>query len=208
VSLDKGVPWGFISRDQAIQTCEKHGYSLITNVQWQTIARNAEAQAENWTVRGVLRHGNCLCESGSGDACQYLGKIADRYYDGAAASAKFTLSNGEIIWDLSGNVTEWVSDDVSTFNISPILTKTVIEFTDTNFFPTSDTGNRTLFGPLNSSYNLATGVGANIAHSPMATIRRGGTAGDPNAGVFTARFNYPVDARAYFVGFRCTASMN
>ena len=50
VSTAKGLPWVNITRDEAVAECKKLGknYDLITNAEWQTIARDIELVNKNW----------------------------------------------------------------------------------------------------------------------------------------------------------------
>ena len=53
VSVPEGRPWRKIDRAQAIAECQSlgAGYDLTTNDEWQTIARNIELVASNWSGR-------------------------------------------------------------------------------------------------------------------------------------------------------------
>ena len=76
-SRPTGTPWVNISRDNSISACQAlqqqylgttpdattgTGFQLISNTQWQVVARNAEAQAVNWSNNavgsGVLNRGH------------------------------------------------------------------------------------------------------------------------------------------------------
>ncbi len=118
-SQPSSTPWVNINFTDARSACtdlnSEHSsldgtFKMITNREWMTIARDAEQQDENWdssTVgSGSMYRGhsddnpnNALSVSNTGD-----------YYDGTGNLAPSTerrvleLSNGEIIWDLGGNV--------------------------------------------------------------------------------------------------------
>ena len=55
-STASNLPWRSINRVNARTECQSlgSGYDLISNAQWQTIARNLELQGTNWTT------GTCL----------------------------------------------------------------------------------------------------------------------------------------------------
>ena len=91
-------------------------FDLISNREWMTIARNAESVSSNFQASVMARgwshtsntgvapstDANCLYNAGA-NTCASSG---DHLY-----RRTLTLSNGEVIWDLSGNVWEWVDWD-------------------------------------------------------------------------------------------------
>ncbi len=103
------APWVRINYHAAIKACEASGYKLITERQWLAIAYNAAMQDANWTKGKVgdgklfrgLRKGNV--GSAQPGNCQPEDAKERRW---------LTLSNGERICDLNGNVWQWVFDDV------------------------------------------------------------------------------------------------
>jgi len=132
-STPTGNPWININQDQARTACQAIGAQLITNAQWTALARNIETTASNWSDgivgSGVLARGwaahvsygdswtNTNVASSTGPSCLYN--------DGADICSStgnhlykrtHTLSNGETIWDLSGNVWEWNNDTCSQTN--------------------------------------------------------------------------------------------
>src|SRR5690606_9461109 len=116
VSQEDGGPWRQVNAEDAKQACLNlgDGFDLITNAEWMTIARNVEAQDENWSsyiqgVGGGVGDG-CLFRGNNGldDDCGYNGSDPDYGpVAGRDAKAKHRLSNGEEIWDFAGNVWEW-----------------------------------------------------------------------------------------------------
>jgi hypothetical protein len=106
-------PWVSINQTDARARCSElgDGYHLITNNKWMTIARNIEQDSRNWNSgnvgEGGIYRGNVnlndgiSCNPGSvldgntaGTNCLVGGRNKRMLY----------LSNGETIWDLSGNV--------------------------------------------------------------------------------------------------------
>ncbi len=111
VSVSTGYPIGSISQANAITYCQAIGGHLMTNAEWMTIARNVEQVATNWN-NGAGPVGTSTINRGN-----YTG--ASAALDGTTVgtnNARRThyLSNGEAIWDLSGNVAEWLADTCST----------------------------------------------------------------------------------------------
>ncbi|MCB0414769.1 MAG: hypothetical protein KDD50_10575, partial [Bdellovibrionales bacterium] len=132
-----GRPWRNISRNEALAECQSlgAGYDLITNDEWQTIARNIELVHGNWSENkvGGVSAGNGGTDSnelnrGHADdapneplsanandvlGCDGTGQTCNGGTLGDWSLEKRThkLSNGEVIWDLAGNIWEWVKDD-------------------------------------------------------------------------------------------------
>ena len=121
-----GTRWHSISRNNSITECSNVGsdYALMTNDEWQTVARNIEGVSSNWgggTVGNTLglSIGNSVSPSqpasendnepctgitlGGGDTCDSKNWHVNR--------RTFTLSNQQVVWDLAGNVWEWMKDD-------------------------------------------------------------------------------------------------
>jgi len=116
-SRSDGLPWQFISENQAETECASlgSGYHLITNDEWMTLASTIEAQSYNWNT----------CAQGQGGLFSGLNgrsavsNLSDPYSDTGATSSDayglggekrrvFYLPNGERIWDLAG-WSEWVA---------------------------------------------------------------------------------------------------
>lgn len=102
-------PWVSITALQAKTLCTNLGarFDLISNPEWMTIARDIESSASNWPSgsvgSGCLTAGNV----GTNNACAYINGAID-FGGSRNPLASHTLSNGSVIWDLSGNVAEWV----------------------------------------------------------------------------------------------------
>lgn len=207
-----GTPWVSIIRTNAITECRALGgnYDMLTNAQWQTIARNTELVDSNWTLGSV--GSGCLFRGNVGidDACGYdaAADPADRSID-TDSKAILTLSNGSEIWDLSGNVWEWVSDPIDGSTLSPSLGAAGWrEFTEIpTFFPSSDTGNRTLFGPLTSSYGSAEAVGQLYGGSAGAVLRGGTWVSVTTGGAFVVNLVIGPGTATTSYGFRCAAGL-
>lgn len=115
------------------------------------------------------------------------------------------LSTGDKIWDLAGNAWEHMAEDVNAAALTPALDAFAWrEYNDPNYFPSTDTGNRTLFGPLNSSFSTAHGVGDFLGDNETTLIRGGGLAGGVRNGIFRAQVQTATVTTADR-GFRCAA---
>jgi len=122
-----GKPWMQVSRDQAVALCAAlgPGYALISNDEWQTIARDIEAVGANWSSgqpgSGSLNIGNFSTELGGtipDDPCATEGFPPRHPGCRRGDSPDFPrkrdhlLSSGEVIWDMGGNTGEWTSTSV------------------------------------------------------------------------------------------------
>jgi hypothetical protein len=94
-------------------------FALTSNPEWMAIARNIEDQPENWTSGSVgvdcLKQGNINvannCTSGPSSfngPNMGASTIATSLQSSSNPLASHILSNGEVIWDFSGGLSEWV----------------------------------------------------------------------------------------------------
>ena len=121
-ALTKGTLITKVTEEQAKQFCTENGigYYLITNEEWQTIARHIESVEVNWSEGTTdikngnrLNIGNTKGAQNDGDD----GEVDDKRWDYHKRSHK--LPNNQYIWDFSGNLSEIVdSDDVDISNLS------------------------------------------------------------------------------------------
>ncbi len=121
-SIPAGLPWMLESAVLVESACSALGaeFSVPTNAQWQTLARNIEGVAENWSGgevgAGDLARGHvdssppvALSVENLEDPCDQS-NAPQCTTPGATFSQRRThvLSSGAIIWDVGGNVVEWV----------------------------------------------------------------------------------------------------
>lgn len=104
-----GMPWVNINYHEARAACAAAGYAQVTERQWLAVAIDAARQDCNWTGGRV----------GAGKLFRGLRKgsvSGPQPGDYTPADEKerrwLTLSNGERICDLNGNVWQWVFDDL------------------------------------------------------------------------------------------------
>lgn len=136
VSTAAGYPIGRITQTAAITAASNYalgctsGCHLITEAEWMTIAQNVLSVPGNWTGGAV---GNGTIYSGhtdnspavvlgadASDANGYAGtgnfagdSSASNGMLGNSQRRTLTLTNGEVIWDLSGNSSEWTSGTIA-----------------------------------------------------------------------------------------------
>lgn len=104
-----GAPWVSITFKEAKVVCEEAGFKIITESQELAIRHNVAAQDCNWTKGKVgegelfrgLRKGNV---SSAQPGNFQSPDVKERRW--------LTLSNGEKVCDLNGNVSSWIFDDV------------------------------------------------------------------------------------------------
>ncbi|MFZ3009862.1 MAG: prepilin-type N-terminal cleavage/methylation domain-containing protein [Candidatus Microsaccharimonas sp.] len=117
-SRPTGTPWVNISQTNAIAeaTALGTGYHLITEDEWLTIAHNVLSVNSNWSGGTV---GSGFIYSGHNDnvPTNSLAATTDDNdgYNGTGQTTgsnqrrTLTLTNGEVIWDMAGNVNDWTS---------------------------------------------------------------------------------------------------
>ncbi len=228
VSKADGNPWVSIGQTRispmgSAERCAAigKGYHLITNPEWMTLARNIESLGVNWSSgtvgSGTINRGwsanttpdtfqNTGVASSTGDNCVYN---TDADTCGATGDFKLkrthTLSNGEEIWDLSGNVWEYIDWTVKTNKAG--AQQNWIELneqdsTDTMPSYTYRSFDRSLTGPTN-------GIGRYYPFdndSGGAALRGGSWNLGTSVGIYSLYLkNNPTDGGGS-IGFRCAIS--
>jgi len=177
-----------------------------------TIARNIEAQSVNWTGGSVGSGGlwrghsdsspnNALAASADNDPYNGTGNVSP-----SIERRTHTLSNGETIWDMSGNISEWTSDTILEQN-KPNTNSGGFwqQWTAISNFGTLSYG---LTRPSNTTWNSTQNMGQYYAGPVSGTttfaFRRGGDWNTgTNAGVFTLVLDHTPSSASDAIGFRC-----
>lgn len=205
VSTESGAPWVSINqrtaRDRAREACA--GCHLISEAEWMTIATDVALQDENWsggTVgSGCLFRGNV----GNNDACGYNGADPENG-PGRDQKAKFVLSNGQEIWDISGNVWEW-TDAYMIANEAPTDATPVSEYLE--YTAITKYGDFNYLKPPVDTWNATQGMGRLYSDFDDGTalrgfIRGGYWNGTTYAGAFALGLSYAPTNAGADLGFR------
>lgn len=214
VSVADNLPWRRITPVNALSECESLGtnYTLITNYEWMAIARDIESQGDNWTGDAVgsgclFRGNNDEATVGDGsniaDSCGYNGSDPEAGA-GRDIRSKHILSNASEIYDIAGNVWEWIDWDdpyaptagfqtgvagCGPAELPAIVCGSLIDIE---------------YNTINGGYDSTDGVGYVNAGGGGATRRGGGMYNTTNAGVFTLyAISDPTNFAWGDIGFRC-----
>jgi prepilin-type N-terminal cleavage/methylation domain-containing protein len=218
ISQASGTPWVSISQTDAITYSANvagcTGCHLITEAEWLTIAQNVLSVTSNWSGGSV---GSGYIYSGHNDNSPTGGPLAASSNDGDGYSGTgnttpsnqrrtLTLTNGEVIWDLAGNVYDWTSGQTSggqpgASGYTWREWNTIAGSGSLSPSPLPSYGT-----PAASAWTSAQGIGAVYSNSDEAAVRgflRGGHwYHGSNAGVLLLTLYNPPSFLLGNVGFR------
>ena len=224
VSQAGGTPYVEINPNDAFTKCsnmseagfESGTFTMITNPEWMTIARNIEQVASNWSGgsmgSGTLARGwspnsvygdswtNTAAASSAGSSCLYNSAVNACASSGNHLYRRtLVLSNSEEIWDFSGNVLEWVDWDVTgSFTSGPINCPASWNEFSTSCAALSDGDYKPAGG-----FTSAQGTGWWLGGGGGAMLRGGYWNDGWYAGAFALLLNSDVSSSHAFTGFRC-----
>lgn len=229
VSSAQGYPLTYISQTDSQLACESIGGHLITNEEWMTLARNIEIVPSNWSS-GTVGHGyiysghndrtpsKALAGDTNNDNGYYL---TGQTYGYGNQRRTLTLTNGEVVWDLSGNVMEWVNKTQNDFYFigCDIVDGDGDCFVDSENLKVSgeypeiytqmpylqNIGYKDLF-LLNSDYNTDNGVGYFWSYyygTELGFLRGGSWNAGTRAGILYLNAAYYPSFTSYRIGLRC-----
>ena len=212
ISTAAGTPWVSISQTTAIANSPNvagcTGCHLITENEWMTIAQNVLSVPGNWSG-GTVGSGNI--PRGNSNSAAATDASADLT---GVNKRTLTLSNGEIIWDLAGNVWDWTAGTDQSPTVQPGITGTGANWrewnTVTNPGTISPNPSATATGITGaSSWNSGYGIGMIYSDTEQAGLRgflRGGNWGSGGyAGVLALNLYGAPSAAGTDVGFRVAA---
>ena len=201
VSQAAGLPWVSISQTNALPVAQAacNGCHLITEPEWMTIAMNVVSVPENWSGgavgSGYIFRGN----STSSAATDSTDSLAGANY------RILKLTNGEEIWDFSGNVWEWTQGTITGGQPGP-AGETGYSWKDWsnpnlqwNSFPVTSR-------PTGTIYSQTQGVGGvwgNTGDTTLRAFKRSGNWNHANrVGVYTVLLSNTPTTNASDTGFR------
>jgi hypothetical protein len=233
VSTPEGSPITRISQTESIAACEAIGGHLITNNEWMTIARNIEQVPSNWSGGAV---GSGYIYSGHNDGTPNNALEASIDTNGYAGTGQtsgnqrrtLTLTNGEVIWDLSGNVWQWTNNTINTSSDSPyrfLDSGELVSDTTNRWYDYSPNGGsgyyisylelgnlsleyKDLFLLTSGTYNANQGVGriylrGDASQSGRAFLRGGYWSNGAGAGVLSLALRGGSSPTDSSLGLRC-----
>jgi hypothetical protein len=189
VATSHGIPWRNATAFDARAACQTlgAGFDVMSNREWMTIARDAELVGANWS--GNAPGSGRLVEGNTDSIVQAVSDPNDGYSDTGNSAAEppgggweqrrtLVLSNGNVIWDMPGNMQEWIDWTIGGSLDGPPVPCVGAElpsFSCSGF----------AFDDFNSStgvYDSSFGVGQVLGGSGDAA-RRGGQQGDRSLGI-------------------------
>jgi len=246
------TPWTSTTQIAARSACRAlgAGYHLISDQEWMTIADNAANTGSNWFGGTVGTNFMYSGHNDNGPAGRLAASTDDDGYSGTGDSASacdgvysnfavgddtitgracagqkrtYTLSNGNVIWDISGNVWEWtdayIYDSDGTKEM-PLPATGWLEYTavtnykglnyirpqDTSWSATQSIGR--IYTDSNCAYGSDGAGGYNETcgvydHNYHAFIRGGDWNDGADAGPLTLYLYNSPSYVYYNVGFRC-----
>jgi len=220
VSTATGTPQVSITQTAAIAACAAlgNGSHLITNAEWTILARDIESTASNWSSgsvgNGVLARGytaktsygdtwtNSAVASSSLPACLYNTAANTCAATGTHLYRRnHTLQNGQEIWDISGNVYEWVNDTCTAGTGAGNWQAAGWLEWDNSVLSDYE---KTIAGPA-GNYTATNAAGRYYGCSATGNVFLRG--GDWGSGSYAGVFNLDLSATSSYsytaVGFRC-----
>jgi prepilin-type N-terminal cleavage/methylation domain-containing protein len=215
-----GTPWVNISQTNAIAeaatACD--GCHLISEAEWMTIAQNVLSVSSNWSG-GTVGSGYIFSGHNDGSPSGPQAAAADVYpYNNTGQSSPsnqkraLNLTNGEVIWDMSGNVWEWTDATIAPGQQPGMMGDSLYiwrQWNDVSLLmnglpAASQPGSTGLSGV---TWNSSAGVGQLFSkYGDLGTARsfiRGGYWNDGvNAGVLLLNLNYNYTNLNSRFGFR------
>jgi prepilin-type N-terminal cleavage/methylation domain-containing protein len=222
VSQSTSTPWVNISQTNAITYSANvagcTGCHLMTEPEWLTLAHNVLLVGSNWTGgsvgSGTLYSGHAdnapanalAATSDDNDGYNSTGNVTP-----SVERRTMTLSNGEVIWDFSGNVGEWTNSTIAAGQQPGLSGEVAFAWKEWNNGSLLMNGlpamTRPTFGYAGASAWTSTQrlgkINSNYADATLRGFRRGGYwANTSNAGIFSLVLSNPVTDVQSFIGFR------
>jgi prepilin-type N-terminal cleavage/methylation domain-containing protein len=207
-SAASGYPITEISQTNAASYCASIGAHLMTNAEWQTIAWDAEGVASNWSG-GVIASGTMPRGNSNSSAAQSDSSVYGTGYSNFLHLRTLTLSNGQVIWDMAGNVWQWTNDTILGTQ-KPVGSGGTGGWSEwptvTTYYagplPTEQTA-----GPSIASWDSTKGIGqyyeGGNGGTTYAFLRGGYWSDGAHAGVESLLLDHTPGSTDFLIGFRC-----
>lgn len=211
-------PWVNISALDAFEACDslntKYGvsqkYHLISNDEWMSVSKNIESVPENWihanqpdehnvVGSGCLKQGNV---GDTGDGCGYGNGSSVDFGTSRNSLAHHLLSNGEMVWDLSGNVWEPVDYDKETAGLQIGPTSCDPSFTDIPSF-ICPSFPETAWKPVNGLETSYWGMGKLYGGTAGLILRSAAYYNYSLGGLYSVYMDTDLNGVDASTGFRC-----
>ncbi len=219
-------PIGYISHNTALSYCQSIGAHLLTNDEYMTIATNAANQSVNWSGGSVgssyMPQGNK--DNVTGAMLSGINQYGTGYSDFHHLRT-LTLSNGSVVWDISGNIWEHVQRSTMNQgdNTNTITTPTCSSGTPGTWewceysgaggaTPYVTTWNDSSFSaatvgpPPNSNWNSNQSIGRTWSADGATggqVFTRGGLWDTSSPGLFALSTTFYAVSQSSQLGFRC-----
>jgi len=219
VSTPTGAPAASITWVAARTACQAlgSGYDIMKESQWLAIAHDAMNVAANWTGGSV---GSGMLMRGNSDQTSALASQGDDALGYSGVSGEYLrrtllLSTGDVIWDMAGNIAEWVYCDDGRTGCSgggttgSAYANKPIGYGQEFSTVTPPSGNSDI---KPGSYTSANGIGTvTSGGTSFGPIIRGGSFsystywGGSYTGLFTldASYGYYYSTNGVNIGYRC-----
>ncbi len=188
--------------------------SVISEAQWLTIAHNIASVPSNWTGGSVGSGTIYRGHTDNSPSTRLAASSNDNngYYGTANASGDqrrtLTLSNGEVIWDFSGNVWEWTSGTITGGQPGESGYSWRQWNTLTNSSLLTPDPSPIFTNPAAASWNNTHGIGmiySSTAETEPRAFLRGGNWSDSNGyGIFSLALSRGTDTGYADTGYRLT----
>ena len=226
------APWTNITQSAARTACTGlgAGYHLITNPEWMTIAANIAKTATNWSSgtqgSGTLSRGHSdrspdsVCPADANDSKAWVETDCTGQTQGVLNfNQRRTqyLSNNEVIWDIGGNLSQWV--DYNNLSDKPVATaNTQTEYSNVSLAVGTTTTPRSHLVPIaatqtwwNDSWDSTVSIGKYNSgiNGTNGGLLRGGTHWSGiAAGPFSVQMDNPLWDGAHALGYLLANSTN
>lgn len=222
-SRASGAPWVNISQTDAITeaqaTCA--GCHLITEAEWMTIAADVLSVASNWSGgavgSGYIYQGHVNYSPGeplpasSNDSDGLYGYTANIGGLGMNNRRTLTLTNGEVIWDMSGNVHDMVDSNIPAGQQPGLVGESAFAFKQWNnaslvFRGLVASSRPSAISATVGGYSSTQGIGqlySNYGDSSLRAVNRGGSwGGTTYAGLLMVNTGWLPSTVEASTGFR------